>query len=910
MTTQHWSNLDKKSRATYLVAINFLENRLEERATIDWALSLEVSDTPKRVALLELLNHRDSSAITEPWRSSWRLICEHWDTPHNIERGSISRYKIQKRVKAGDFSGTLISEITDLVAPRLKVEPFSSLHLHYRKLPKRPRRVRDLFNTGITSGETIDPADFSIPTITDKSFLFLLGNALDHAVNHGMDIARRLGWDGEHRMWTLGMLHRVYYVSKQERGLGNNEPDSFHRGLAPSVKVLHAIVSQLLEIKVDLALPFIRRWTSFSDPIHRRLTATFLGDSRIGKRHEVFAFIQSLTNREFWDVNEYPEIAELRATRFSALTDEQQAKIASRLGRLPPRNLWPRKADSDRIESARLYWSVRELMRIRGTGAILPEDSEEWIGENLSQFPQLADGVAIDYDFLESPKARAVPSTPDRKYDTLEGEERLRELDSNLLKGQRHWDDDPAKGAEDWIMQSTNAALLIHDFSTIEELEKAGLSAVWDRFGWAHRPVQGEDEDNHKIGHEVLALLEQVSESTLSKAISGISNWISTWESFVINDQKLTDVWHRLWPHAVKSTNDRPDSLDDFEPSLSSVLGENRSDEVEEIDTLNPPAGKLVGVFLTACPNLEQEPSPFSAGSTLSEMRSVITSAEGRAGQIGKHRMTEELPYFLRADPDWSKETLIDPLNADDAEALALWTAISRRLHSPETLKIIGRTMAERAVDLRLSRDTRQTLVFNLVVDALHAYRTGKDPSVDLPRIQQMIRTLDEEVRAHAANAIHRFISDNSAAKDNDELTPERLYLSAAEPFLENVWPQERSLATPGVSRAFADLPASSGNEFSRAVKAIQRFLVPFECWSLLDYGLYSRSDAESPKVEMIDTKDKADALLTLLDLTVGTSESAVIPDDLANALRQIEKVRPQLAKTPSYRRLATAARR
>jgi len=47
-----------------------------------------------------------------------------------------------------------------------------------------------------------------------------------------------------------------------------------------------------------------------------------------------------------------------------------------------------------------------------------------------------------------------------------------------------------------------------------------------------------------------------------------------------------------------------------------------------------------------------------------------------------------------------------------------------------------------------------------------------------------------------------------------------------------------------------------------------------------------------------------------LLDLTVGTSERAVIPHDLTDALDRIRKVAPALADAPALRRLSTSARR
>jgi hypothetical protein len=168
---------------------------------------------------------------------------------------------------------------------------------------------------------------------------------------------------------------------------------------------------------------------------------------------------------------------------------------------------------------------------------------------------------------------------------------------------------------------------------------------------------------------------------------------------------------------------------------------------------------------------------------------------------------------------------------------------------------------------------------------------------------------LDDEVRAYAANTIQRFVNDVSAGKSETTPSAATLFRMAAAPFLGQVWPQERSLATPGVSKALADLPATSDEGFAEAVRAIERFLVPFDCWSMLDYGLYGDEDGEK-KIKLIDDFPKAEALLHLLDLTIGTSEGAVIPLDLTDALDQIKDVAAQLSERPTYRRLATAARR
>jgi len=60
----------------------------------------------------------------------------------------------------------------------------------------------------------------------------------------------------------------------------------------------------------------------------------------------------------------------------------------------------------------------------------------------------------------------------------------------------------------------------------------------------------------------------------------------------------------------------------------------------------------------------------------------------------------------------------------------------------------------------------------------------------------------------------------------------------------------------------------------------------------------------------VIDSPEKAKALLVLLDCTVGQQDEAVIPLDLSEALERVRSAGPSLVNTTEYRRLATAARR
>lgn len=135
------------------------------------------------------------------------------------------------------------------------------------------------------------------------------------------------------------------------------------------------------------------------------------------------------------------------------------------------------------------------------------------------------------------------------------------------------------------------------------------------------------------------------------------------------------------------------------------------------------------------------------------------------------------------------------------------------------------------------------------------------------------------------------FVGDSSSDREHGPPpTPEDLFRKAAAPVLEDVWPLERSLLTSGVSRSFAGLPAASAEAFADAVAAVERFLMPFDCWSMLDYGFYEDGGSR-PKLSNIDTQEKAEAFIGLLDSTVGNTPGTVVPHDLSDVLEHVRRV-------------------
>ena len=438
--TRPWAYLNEHERTALLATVKFLNKRLTEQGTIDWALGLKPNQRIERIAIRELLNAPGGRVLDEPWRTAWRLIDESWSNSEIEGESSTAIYGIQTRLRSGERSGTIVAAIVKLVAPQLKVTPIDNWRWQSFKKPRRAKTFDDLLSASLTSGDLVDLGVLQLDAQSDLPFLTALANALEAAITHGLDIARRLGWDGQQWSWQLGELSRAYYETTSPREAGvsshDDDPDAYSDGIAPAVKLLHAVVARLAGLESNVALLFVRRWRLRDTPVNVRLWAAIARNPALVSPEDVSSFLRELDDREFWDLHSFPEIAELRAVRFDDLDQDTRKVIVKRLRKGPPRNHWPRKENKENSEAVKvgqLYWAVRELKRITvvAKGALSAND-ESWLDEKIGQFGDLARMTTVKHGFLKALRLSAAPTDPDSGYDSLNGEARLQVLEAAL----------------------------------------------------------------------------------------------------------------------------------------------------------------------------------------------------------------------------------------------------------------------------------------------------------------------------------------------------------------------------------------------------------------------------------------------------------------------------------------------
>ena len=884
----------------------FVRERMESVHTIEWALKLGSNDNIKRSAL-RCVFKSIYDQTNEPWRTAWSLILESWNKYSAKEETFFNIYQINQQLNTGNRNWSLIESIIDLVRPYLKFNPLSTVN-------ETPGVVDDIFIALFTSEENHDLNELTFECLcdndTDKSFLKSLGLALDSLVFSALNTARKIGWDGHHDLWQLGSLYRVYFARDDENDR-HSDPDELNQGIAPSVKLLHSVVARLIDIDIQSAKEFIQRWKITNSPIHLRLWASLSRNHQLTHENEVGDFLVSLDDQKFWELGGYPEIAELRAIRFKELTPSIKRNILDRIRKLPPYEIFTRidNADKALIDNARQYWAVREFQRIEladSSHKWIEAPDKEWMNSLLNNNPDWPPVTRIDTGFHHSPEASWTEPNPDNQYDLLPGNDLLNALEKVLLPDLSGWPDSPAGRAMDWMKQSGRSIIVL---SALESVPDYGVSypRVWGMLCLSHLPFNNqnntEKRDLHSESTHVLSLFEKFPKKTLTQLIDRISYWFHMWERHIDLSMGAT-LWFKLWPIAVETTR----------PINGQIIQTSIDFEMKDIDTLNTPIGRLISFFLVTCPTYNDGEKPFSQDNIHRKMRDTIEESIGSNSTVGltvKSRLIERLYYFLKADSEWTIKYLVAPLLKDDSTTPFLWRAVARKTRFHDELKLIGNEMLKRTTDPRLEKQARHSLVANLIIECLYAKNENREPAIPFAHVQQMLRIIDPEARAYGADLVQRFVHDFSSGDEKSQAryTPEYLFRFVAKPFLQEVWPQERSLTTSKISEALADLPAISIGAFADAVNVIERFLVPFTSWSIHDYGFFVKKDKMSA-FSVIETKQDAKAFLVLLDLTIGEEEETIIPYDLGDALDCIRRIDQSLEKEQAFRRLETAVRR
>jgi hypothetical protein len=185
--------LSSEERRVFDATRSFIEERLNRREILDWALKLGQNQRTERLAVRSLFAYPMNKQVKEPWLGAWGWLIEMWTRTAPRDRQGIGKHGIADRIRRGDRSGTLLGEMVELASPWVEVE--ASSQWGDTDSNNRVRKLRDLVVLRMTSSDLVRPSEMGLEGVSDIDFLCDLADKLDAVVCDGLHLGRRLGWD-------------------------------------------------------------------------------------------------------------------------------------------------------------------------------------------------------------------------------------------------------------------------------------------------------------------------------------------------------------------------------------------------------------------------------------------------------------------------------------------------------------------------------------------------------------------------------------------------------------------------------------------------------------------------------------------------------------------------------------------
>jgi hypothetical protein len=551
-----------------------------------------------------------------------------------------------------------------------------------------------------------------------------------------------------------------------------------------------------------------------------------------------------------------------------------------------PVSLQPKRLTDEERQRYAKRRTAEELLRITNAGGTLSDGATKWLNEAQAEL-RINGDISVTEGFEHGVTVRSVAVPSGAELDGLSREALLERIASSPVDGDELTD--RAASAANYLGGHPETALILLD----DAVGRANVTRlIWRALAYNFRPEKHlEDKDavqtvSSRIqpkAEELLTRIAKLDNEELADLAEPLSYWLDAWRYHLAKSPQYLPAWYALWPHAVAHVNAEPvgdDALRDR--AFSSAVG------------------RLISALLHAMPKRSEARTAFQHP-PFAEIMGALAQTGGEAGRHLRVSFVRYLRFLYDTAPAWTRSVLIDHLRR--GKDIELWTGLTDVPQSP-IVRVIGRSFVNVIVNGKLVDADRRRLTQIAILT--HLYQHLPKPwttalSPDLTR--QMLRMGDDVVRAAAASAWKDFL-----ANDKLPFKPAERFKLFKATFIA-LWPQDRTLNSPIATEQLVRLPAASRTHFAEVAAIILPFIVPFDCWSLHNYGVIVSGDG-TRSIHFVESPADAESFLEVLHRTVGETDNARVPNSLERALDHIADRSPPLASDSRFKRLLTLSRR
>lgn len=557
-----------------------------------------------------------------------------------------------------------------------------------------------------------------------------------------------------------------------------------------------------------------------------------------------------------WSVEVEREALRLLVALSPRLDAPDMAQLEQAILRGPPREMFQKELDPHEWEriTDREVWL--RLAKLQAAGAALSKAAKTKLDQLTERYQrwQLAADEHDEFPFWvgEGDQWRKFIATPRRRRDLVEW------LKQNA--GTDHWQED------DWRQRCRD------NFPTTA----CALCALAQEGRW---PVErwrtalqawAEDELLERSWRYVTQVILQAPGDVVQALSHSLSWWLQAQsKSFTGQEEHFFDLIRRIL-------------------ELKHQDGEDVDDD-PVFRAINHPVGHVTQALF----HWWYRQEPKEAQGLRGEIKSLFTELCNT--QVAKYRhgrvlLAAQAIALFQVDEEWTRAYLL-PLfdwQRSEIEGRAAWEGFlwSPRLYRP-LLSAFKQSLLQTASHYaRLGKHAKQYAAF-LTFAAL-------DPgdTFTTEELADATGTLSPEGLQNAAQALIRTL--DGIKEQRGEYWRNRLL-----PYLRNIWPKSRDLATPAVSESLGRLCIAAREAFPDALKELRHWLQPVQHSAFLVHLMHEAGLCEQFPVEALE----------FLDVIIGPDPQWP-PGELKQCLEDIGKIDQQLIKDRRFARLTELYRR
>lgn len=762
----------------------WLAQRLDDADAITACIDGTLKVEENLARHLETVITRRSLDIPAPFVKAWQVIIRLARTQPEV----FDYFSLSSRLESGDRGRDVQRAIARTLRPRLRLGKPWLRDLDPDQREKQPiKRLADLVKVEIQPNEwpnaervlAIWPADAFDQE--DFSLLQLLTHELTEAL-HDATEAERITAEHDKTAWNV-------------KSVSQHGQDEHSDGFYPIVRVTADLWERLALKNEALARSLANDWREAKFLLLRRL-ALHAFCHKIFSGDEAAGLLLEVTDADLWASGARREATKLLTERWNQFSGEARTQLENRLCEGPPlsifRDAMPEAEVAEQSESKRFVM----LTRVVDCGGSLEKRGKSELLRIRSRHPEwrIEDGDLSDFDvWFGETRHETYDRDVSELSDVPEGQ-----LVEKALALEREY---PIDHSRMWSSLCRTEPERAYNALQAHADQGQWNSQAWTDWLFREQPI------SPPFCNETAQLLLRMPQNELENLVRPIASWLAqTRKILAPNNCSYWLLWERMAEVLAGQPATQPDAG-------------SRKDIVTS--AINSAPGNLAEIILFALNDLKPEGGSGFPQHLAPRFEFLVTD-HTNLGLIARVIFVKNLSYLYEVHPEWVKMHLLPRLCWEHEEAPVMWAARSYDAFfgSTELFDALREPFLDLLLRDDVDREVKRNMTQRLLTAAIHPFRSGEKPLIDLPTVRRVLRQADALVRRTAASRLWR------AMDSGDYQERGKNWRDLIAPVFEAIWPLDVDLRDAESSKNLVRLALAAGDAVDAAADTVLPYLV------------------------------------------------------------------------------------